>query len=53
MKIYLSSLWLAILKKYIELFPDSKINVLVSFAALVTLLNRLFESGVFLTRCFV
>jgi hypothetical protein len=34
MKIYLSSLWLAILKKYIELFPDSRINVLVSFAAL-------------------
>jgi hypothetical protein len=34
MKIFLSSLWVDVLKKYIELFPDSKINVLASFAAL-------------------
>jgi len=33
-KIYLSSLWLYVLKKYIELFPNSRINVLASFAAL-------------------
>jgi len=34
MKIYLSSLGLDVLKRYMELFPDDKINVLVSFAAL-------------------
>lgn len=34
MKIYLSSLGLDILKRYIQLFPDDKINVLASFAAL-------------------
>jgi hypothetical protein len=34
MNIFLSSLWLNVLKRYMDLFPDGKINVLASFATL-------------------